>query len=213
MKALSRDFFERPPLEAARVLLGKFLCVRQESGALFGGRIVEVEAYCGPTDKASHAKLTKRGGALVPTPRSAVMFGPAGHSYVYLIYGMHNCMNVVTHLPGPDGVGAVLLRALEPDPAFAQPPDASLRGPARLCSALGIDRRHNGLDMTTAEAPIFIADGPPVADAAVHAGPRIGVEYAGEDALLPYRLCIRASRHLSRPIVDSPATSKRRRTC
>lgn len=213
MKPLGRDFFERPTLEAARVLLGKFLCVRQADGRLFGGRIVEVEAYCGPTDKASHAKLTQRGGKLVPTPRSAVMFGPSGHAYVYLIYGMHNCMNVVTHVPGPDGVGAVLLRALEPDAAFAQPLDVSMRGPARLCSALGIDRRYNGLDMTGPDTPIFFADGPTVADADIGTGPRIGVEYAGEDALLPYRFCIRASRHLSRPIADSAKPSRRRRTC
>jgi DNA-3-methyladenine glycosylase len=229
MEALGRKFFERPPLEAARVLLGKHLCVRQPDGGLRGGRIVEVEAYCGPTDKASHARLVRRGGRLVPTDRSAVMFGPAGHAYVYLIYGMHNCMNVVTHLPGPEGVGAVLLRALEPVAALEPPAEASLRGPARLCAALGIDRRHNGIDLTSSGAPIFIADGPEVADAEVHAGPRIGVEYAAEDALLPYRLCVSASRHLSRPVVlpatrpathpgaqlgvDSAPPSKRQRTC
>ena len=197
---LPRNFFERPTLEAARALLGQRLCVRQPDGRLAGGRIVEVEAYLGPADRASHARLVKRGGQLVPTERSAVMFGPAGHAYVYLIYGMHNCMNVVTHPAGPDAVGAVLLRALEPDDELPVANAPSMRGPAKLCAALGIDRRVTGRDLTTPDAPLFIAAGTPVADAEIGSGPRIGVDYAGQDALLPYRLAVRTSRHLSKPL-------------
>jgi len=207
---LGRGFYERPPLEVARALLGHRLCARQPSGELYGGRIVEVEAYLGPADRASHARLVRRGGRLVPTERSAVMFGPAGHAYVYLIYGMHHCMNVVAHPPGPNTVGAVLLRALEPEDAAAK---LNLAGPARLCAALGIDRRYNGMDLTAPDAPLFLTEGEAVPDAEVYFGPRIGVEYAEEDALLPYRLCVRSSRFLSRPLPaarSAPAGSSRR---
>ncbi len=195
MKPLSRSFYERPTLEVARALLGQRLCVRAADATLFYGCIVEVEAYLGLRDRASHARLKRRGGELVPTERSAVMFGPAGHAYVYLIYGMHHCVNVVAH-PKKD-VGAVLIRALEPgDTLLGQ----NLRGPARLCAAMGIDRRYNGLDLTRRGTAVFVAAGEDIPDEAVGAGPRIGVEYAGEDALLPYRLCVKKSLHLSRPL-------------
>lgn len=199
--ALASAFFARPTLEVARELLGARLCHRLPNGALRAGRIVEVEAYLGPEDKASHARLQRRGGGLVPTPRSALMFGPVGLAYVYLIYGMHSCFNVVAHAPG--AVGAVLIRALAPEPPLAA---ASCRGPARLCVALAIDRRHNGCTLHAgdqAAAPgsgerLWLAPGEPVPDAAVARGPRIGVEYAGTDALLPYRLCVRDHPQLSR---------------
>lgn len=194
-KPLGRDFYERPPLEVARTLLGKRLCAQQRDGTFAGGRIVEVEAYLGLADRASHARLTRRGGVLVPTDRSAVMFGPAGHAYVYLIYGMHHCMNVVAH--PRNEVGAVLLRALEPDTSLGE---VNLRGPARLCAFLGIDRRYNGLDLTAPDAALHVLDAPDLDDSEVGCGPRIGVEYAGDDAHLPYRLYVRQSRHLSRPV-------------
>lgn len=192
---LPRIFYARPTIEVARDLLGMGLFVRT-ADALVGGRIVEVEAYHGPEDRASHAKLRRVRGGLLPTDRSALMFGDPGIAYVYLIYGMHNCVNAVAHEGG--AVGAVLVRALEPGPGLV---GANLRGPARLCSALGIDRRHNGLDLCAADAPIFIADlGTKVPAADVVATPRIGVDYAGEDAALPYRLCDRRSPHLSRKV-------------
>src|SRR6185369_1253902 len=113
-----------------------------DAGDLTMARIVEVEAYLGERDAASHAR---RG----PTPRAAIMFGPPGRLYVYLIYGMHHCMNFVTE---PDGTaGAVLIRAAEPLPGRAGErarAAAPMRGPAKLCSALGITRAHNGLDLT-----------------------------------------------------------------
>jgi DNA-3-methyladenine glycosylase len=137
---------------------------------------------------------------MVPTPRSAVMFGPTGRAYVYLIYGMHTCFNVVAH--AEDAVGAILIRALHPEEPL---PAKSCRGPARLCVALAIERRHNGCSLTAADSPdrtterLWLSAGAPVADAEVFRGPRIGVEYAGADALLPYRLGLRGHPDLSRP--------------
>lgn len=212
-EALDEAFFARPTLEVARALLGTRLCHRLPDGELRAGRIVEVEAYLGPEDKASHARLQRRRGGLVPTPRSAVMFGPVGRAYVYLIYGLHHCFNVVAH--APEAVGAVLIRALLPEPPLAL---ASCRGPARLCVALAIQRRHNGCTLHAAgaglpaepaeqpESPsagaaerLWLAPGEPIPEAEVARGPRIGVEYAGADALLPYRLCVRGHPQLSRP--------------
>lgn len=213
--ALPAAFFARPTLTVARELLGVRLCHRLPDGELRAGRIVEVEAYLGPEDKASHARLQRRRGELVPTPRSAIMFGPVGRAYVYLIYGLHHCVNVVAHAEG--AVGAVLIRALAPETPL---PPSSCRGPAKLCAALAIDRRHNGAILhgwtqpasPAAQGPaeqaraessldscLWLASGEPVAEEAVAYGPRIGVEYAGEDARLPYRLCIRGHAQLSRP--------------
>lgn len=202
MEPLPLEFYSRPTLDAARALLGMHLCFSPAaSEPLRVGRIVEVEAYLGTEDRASHARLVRRGGKLVPSPRSSLMFGRVGISYVYLIYGMHNCFNVVAHSEG--AVGAVLIRALAPVRGLdASKGPQSLRGPARLCSALGIDRRMNGHDLTTSEpgpdGALFVAAGEPIPDSAVAAGLRIGVDYAGDDALLPYRLVERGSPFLSR---------------
>lgn len=207
--ALPFEFYARPTLSVARELLGKRLCRLLPSGEQRSGVIVEVEAYLGLADKASHARLQRRGGAMVPTPRSAVMFGPPGNAYVYLIYGMHSCINVVAHRPGE--VGAVLLRALMPLPPLAS---KSCRGPARLCYALEIDRRLNGssllrpalpsakVEAALAAGQLWLAPGPEpvIAESAVAYGPRIGVEYAEADALLPYRMCLRGHPDLSRPM-------------
>lgn len=200
MRLLGREFYERSTLQVARELLGQRLWARQPAGDLASGRIVEVEGYLGPEDRASHARLTQRRGAMVPTDRSALMFGPAGHAYVYLIYGMHNCFNVVAHASGQ--VGAILVRALEPEdtPREGQTNRPNWRGPGRLCAGLGIDRRYNGLDLTEPGASLFVTADTPVPDTEVYIGARIGVEYAGEDANLPYRFCVRGSGHLSRPI-------------
>lgn len=178
---LPRSFYERPTVEVARDLLGKLLV---RSGPVERvARIVEVEAYLGVKDQASHAR---RG----PTPRAAIMFGPPGHLYVYLIYGMHHCMNVVTER---DGVaGAVLLRAAEPvgpPAAFDDPgPEAPasrrarpLSGPGKLCAGLGITRADNGLDLTGSSL-IIAADPRPAKEAGVlrpRRSARIGVDYAG----------------------------------
>ncbi|HVV49031.1 MAG TPA: DNA-3-methyladenine glycosylase [Polyangia bacterium] len=166
---LPRAFYARPTVEVAHALLGKLLVRRpaRPGGATRVARLVEVEAYLGLRDAASHAR---RG----PTPRAAIMFGPPGFLYVYLIYGMHHCMNVVAET---DGVaGAVLLRAAAP---VAGVPDLKrpLTGPGKLCAGLDITRRDNGLDLTAGGEFYLADDGSPPPRLA--ASKRIGVEYAG----------------------------------
>ena len=168
---LPRAFFARPTIQVARALLGKLLVRRFGAGdaTLRLARIVEVEAYLGERDAASHAR---RG----PTPRSAIMFGPPGHLYVYLIYGMHHCMNFVTET---DGVaGAVLVRAAAPLAGFdLDQGKRPLTGPGKLCAGLGITVAHKGHDLTR-DSELFVADdgAPPPRR---RTSPRIGVDYAG----------------------------------
>ena len=143
-RPLPRRFFARPALVVARALLGCHLWHRS-GDQIVCGRIVEVEAYT--DDDASHSRRGR------PTPRNTVMFGPAGHAYVYFTYGMHFCFNVVAE---NDGVpGAVLIRGLDGI--------AAAHGPGRLCRALGLDRRHNGLDLTLG-SPLWIERTAPMAE-------------------------------------------------
>ena len=134
MTALPRSFYARNAVAVAKALLGMHLLIRGSEGVAVG-RIVETEAYQGPHDLAAHSAGGRR------TARTEVMYGLAGHAYVYLIYGMWNCLNVVTATAGKPH--AVLLRALEPVSGF----DAPCWGPGLLCRALGIDRRHTGVDL------------------------------------------------------------------
>ena len=201
LRPLPRAFFDRPTDRVARDLLGKLLVrqIRPEAGPAGAGaassivaRIVEVEAYLGERDAASHAR---RG----PTPRAAMMFGPPGHLYVYLIYGMHHCMNFVTETDGR--AGAVLIRAAElvtPDrpgdrglPVSAAAA-AALSGPGKLCRALGITLAHKGLDLT-AGADLFVAQAHDDRGRRAprrKASPRIGVDYAGDWAARKLRFYI-----------------------
>jgi len=179
---LERAFYARPTTTVARELLGKLLVRRRDGEAPLIARVVEVEAYLGERDAASHAR---RG----PTPRAAIMFGPPGFLYVYLIYGMHHCMNVVTET---DGVaGAVLIRAAAPvvgfSDAVAKPRAVHrpLTGPGKLCAGLAITRVHNGHDMTRPRDFFLADDGAPAPRRARSA--RIGVEYAGTWAARPLR--------------------------
>jgi DNA-3-methyladenine glycosylase len=151
-------------------------------GRRLSGRIVETEAYVGPDDRASHARVGNRG-------RASIMYGPAGFAYVYLVYGMHHCFNTVTESDGYPG--AVLIRAIEPH-------DAGERGsgPALVCRVLQIDRSCSGLDLTTSN--LFLEDAPMVADTDVRVGPRIGVAYAGEWAAHPWRFWVSSSPFVSR---------------
>ena len=146
------------------------------------GRIVEVEAYLGPHDLASHSS---RG----MTERTKVMFGPPGHAYVYFVYGMHNCMNVVTQKEGH--ASAVLLRAVEP----VKNVEGGSHGPGRLCRAMCIDRRLNGHDLVSDD--FFIAESPegPVP---IVRRPRIGVEYAGRWAKRLLRFYIKENPYVSK---------------
>lgn len=170
MPGLTTEFFARPVLAVARALVGAVLQVRTPGGPV-RVRLVEVEAYGGRDDPASHAG---RG----PTPRSRIMFGPAGYAYVYVIYGLHHCLNLVT---GEDGTaGAVLLRAAEPLAGLPDDPRL-LAGPGRLCRALGIDRAWNGLpvaaDLAGPDRLRLLPGTPPVRVAATR---RVGVRLAAE---------------------------------
>ncbi|KFA87098.1 DNA-3-methyladenine glycosylase [Archangium violaceum] len=181
------SFYARPALTVARELLGTHL-VFEQGGRRRVGRIVETEAYVGGHDLACHASKGR-------TPRTEVLFGPPGRAYVYLIYGMYHCFNVVTD---QEGVGsAVLVRAVEPVEGL--PGDVRTDGPGRLCRALGLTLAHNRWDLQ--DAALHLTRGEPVPEARVERGPRIGVDYAGEWALEPYRLWIRGSQHVSRPPV------------
>lgn len=182
MKKLPRTFYDRTTVEVARDLLGKLL-VKRDGNLVRIGRITEVEAYLGPHDLAAH---TSRG----ITPRTRVMFGPPGYAYVYLIYGMHHCMNVVTDADGHGS--AVLLRALEP----IQNLDSNTRGPGRLCKAMGIDLGYYGHDLCSDE--LFIAQPPQAAPITIVERPRVGVDYAGEWADRPLRFYIADSDYISR---------------
>ena len=184
----------------ARGLLGALL-VRDDDGGRRVGRIVETEAYAGPEDQASHARAGR-------TSRTAVMFGPAGRAYVYLVYGMHHCLNVVC---GPEGqAAAVLVRALEPITGqatmrerrgrTAEADERLAAGPARACQALDVDRSFTGTDLLAPGRLWLAAPAAPVAEAEVLTGPRIGVGYAGPEwAARPWRFGVAGSPALSHP--------------
>lgn len=181
---LGPAFFARPTLEVARELLGALLVHELPDGPRVG-RIVEVEAYIGPEDRGSHAYRGR-------TARTWPMFGPPGRAYVYLIYGLHHCLNIVTE--PEDYPAAILLRALEPVVGLEQPAS----GPGRLCRAMGVDRRHNGMPLT--EPPLYVLPAPQTPPAAsIACGPRIGIEYAGEWAERPWRFWLTGNPHVSRP--------------
>ncbi|HEX7044617.1 MAG TPA: DNA-3-methyladenine glycosylase [Burkholderiales bacterium] len=183
MRKLPRAFYNRDPVIVAQALLGKCL-VHHADGVERIGRIVEVEAYLGPHDLAAHSS---RG----LTPRTKVMFGPPGHAYVYLIYGMHWCMNVVTQREGM--ASAVLLRALEP----VQNIESRTQGPGLLCRALGIDGRYNGHDLLS--DGLYIAAPRARERFTIVRRPRIGVEYAGHWARRLLRFYIKGNPYVSRP--------------
>lgn len=179
-----RRFFQRPTVTVARDLLGAWFA-RRYGGRWYGAKIVETEAYLGPADRAAHSWGGRR------TARVEPMYADGGHLYVYFVYGMHFCANVVTRREGiPE---AVLLRAGEgPDGA----PARLLSGPAKLCAALGITTRDSGRDLLEGPVRIFQRRGrrPPIV-----VSPRVGVDYAGDAADWPLRFFD----------ADSPGVSRR----
>jgi DNA-3-methyladenine glycosylase len=182
MEKLPRSFYDRDTIVVARELLGKFL-VHVSDGLACIGRIVETEAYLGPHDLAAHS-------ARGLTKRTRVMFGPPGHAYVYLIYGMYYCMNVVTEREGH--ASAVLLRAIEPVKNVA----GRTQGPGLLCRAMRIDKWLNGHDLLSDD---FYIAAPPKADPfAILKGPRVGVDYAKHWAKRHLRFYIKGNPFVSR---------------
>ncbi|UFS70028.1 DNA-3-methyladenine glycosylase [Geomonas sp. RF6] len=179
---LPSHFYERDAVTVARDLLGQYLC-RPVDGVLRIGKIVETEAYLGPHDLAAHSSKGL-------TARTSVLFGPPGHAYIYLIYGIYCCLNVVTDQEGSGS--AVLLRALEPVANIA----ARTQGPGLLCKALAIDRSLNSCDLQGDE--LFLAP-PPKAEAfSIVEAPRVGVDYAGPWAERLLRFYVRGNRFVSR---------------
>lgn len=168
---LTRDFYARDTLLVARELLGKRL-VRVIDGVRLSGFIAETEAYIGEEDRACHASRGR-------TPRTEVMYGPPGHAYIYLIYGMHHCLNVVTDRLGFPA--AVLIREVQPEEGVEYmrrnrgvPPEGELtNGPGKLCQALAIDRSLNGLDLCQSDL-LFIEETAEV-DLEIEITPRIGI--------------------------------------
>jgi DNA-3-methyladenine glycosylase len=201
-RQLTREELAVDPVVAAKLLLG---CVLEAGKVRV--RLVEVEAYRGGDDPASHCYRGR-------TPRNEVMFGPAGHLYVYFVYGMHFCANVVSLT---DGVpGAVLLRAGEVigglEEARVRRPasrsDAELaKGPARLTSVLGLERDHNGVDLTDPASPVRLLAGDPVPPERIVAGPRVGVAVAMD---VPWRFWVDGSVAVSTYRRGGKAAARRR---
>lgn len=200
MARLSREFYNGDTVEIARALLGKYLVRRLEDGTILAGRLTETEAYVGRCDKACHAYNYRR------TERTATLFGPPGHAYIYFIYGMYHCLNFVTEPEGEPA--AVLIRGGEPlagtdtmwrlrygdKPATAYRKKHFLDGPGKLCMALDLTTRENRLDLVTGDT-LYVCDTPgdaglpcpPPARERLCAGPRIGVDYAQEAKDFPWR--------------------------
>ena len=172
-KLLPRSYFNRPTLDVARSLLGKYLMRHTDQGVM-AGLIAEVEAYVGPEDRACHASRGR-------TPRTDVLFGAPGIAYVYLIYGMYHCLNVVTERDGFPA--AVLIRAVEHRCSSA----VLIDGPGRVCRSFQVDRTLNRWDLTVGEQLWLEDRGERITDADVITAPRIGVDYAGEWAAKPWR--------------------------
>ena len=198
MKPLPRSFFNRDTVEVARALLGQHLVRRLDSGAELVCRITETEAYIGRCDKACHAYGYKR------TPRTETLFASPGTAYLYLIYGMYHCLNVVTEAEGEPC--AVLIRGAAmvsgEDTAAQNRFGCTLRemtsyqrknflnGPGKLCRGLALTRAQNGLDLTQQNSGLYICPGIPPAPGQIHTGTRIGIDYAEEAVHFPWRFWI-----------------------
>jgi DNA-3-methyladenine glycosylase len=196
-KKLRRSFYLREDTVAvARDLLGKLLVVPDADGRRVSGMIVETEAYLGIADRAAHSYGGRR------TPRNEVMYGKAGHVYVFFVYGMYNQFNVVT---GPaDHPHAVLIRGVEPVEGLetmrsrrGEMKDRNLTsGPGKLCIAFGIDRSLNGEDLVGSR--VWLEDHRSLPDDEIAVGKRIGIDYAGADAEKPWRFWLKGNRFVSR---------------
>lgn len=198
MARISREFYSGDTVETAQKLLGKTL-VRVLDGELLAGRITETEAYVGRCDKACHAYNYRR------TERTAPLFGPPGHAYIYFIYGMYHCLNFVTEPEGEPA--AVLIRAVEPvagietirrlrfgdKPLTAYRRKNFMNGPGKVCKGLALTKAENRLDLTG--DTLFVCDSPAdmglprpiLSKERMRAGPRVGIDYAEEARDFPWR--------------------------
>ncbi|MFA5413163.1 MAG: DNA-3-methyladenine glycosylase [Patescibacteria group bacterium] len=196
MRKIKKSFYNRKTLKVAQDLLGKFL-VRKIGGKIIAGKIVETEGYVGPSDLASHASRGK-------TARTAPMFGPPGHAYVYLVYGLNYCFNIVTEKENYPA--AVLIRALEPAEGIdlmrkhrhAPKDERSIsNGPGKLCQALKIDKSLNNFDLT--ERTLWIEErGLKIKPSEIIAAKRIGVDYAGKYKNKPWRFYLKGNPFVSK---------------
>ncbi|GAB4581843.1 MAG: DNA-3-methyladenine glycosylase [Anaerolineales bacterium] len=189
---LPRSFFARPTLQVAREILGTRL-VHLQNGTRLAGIIVEAEAYVGETDLGCHAKAGR-------TPRTAVMYGPPGHAYVYFTYGMHWLFNCVTEEEGFPA--AVLIRAIEPTEGLEiiakrrhdRPRQEWTNGPGKVTQALGINALHHGLDLCASDSPLFLEPGDPIPEARVTTTPRVGLYTVPEPwKNIPWRFLVTPS--------------------
>jgi DNA-3-methyladenine glycosylase len=203
LKKLPRKFYNRDSVTVAKELLGKYL-VHVIEGEKLVGKIVEVEAYMGPTDKAAHSYNNRR------TERNEIMYGEPGFSYVYIIYGMYNCVNVVVEQPGKPQ--AILIRGLEPTKGLEimskfrygkNYEELSKRevtgltsGPGKLCKALNIDRSHNGLDLCGDE--LYILEENEKSAFEMVSTTRINIDYAEEAKGFPWRFYIKDNPYVSK---------------
>lgn len=192
---LSAAFYAGSAAAAAPLLLGKLLCRRSPEG-LTAGMIVETEAYCGPEDDAAHSFGGRR------TARTEAMFGPPGRAYVFSVYGMHSCFNVVTAAEGSPQ--AVLIRALEPVEGLElmaarrglSDPLLLCSGPGRLCQALAIGREQYGLDLCGQE--LYLAEYRDLSPSEICVSPRVNVDYAAEYRDRLWRFFVKDSPYVSR---------------
>ncbi len=195
---LGREFYEtEDTISAARQMLGKLLVVPDKSGERVSGMIVELEAYCGITDRAAHSFGGRR------TARNEVTYGPGGHAYVFFIYGMYFQLNFVL---GPvDHPHVLLIRAVEPVEGIdlmrgrrGAMKDTNLTsGPGKLCIAFGIDRTFNGEDLVEGSR-MWIEDHRAIKDDEIAVGKRIGIDYAGEHADLLWRFWVKGNHYVSK---------------
>lgn len=203
MRKLQRDFYIRDSVTVARELLGKYL-VHEINNTRLMAKMVEVEAYMGPMDKAAHSYSNRR------TERTEVMFGPGGFAYVFIIYGMYNCMNIVTANTGQPQ--AILIRALEPIEGFETMAEFRYKkhfnqlnksavkglsnGPGKLCNAMGITRKHNGLDLCGNE--LYVLEDEESEKFEIVTTKRINIDYAEEAIDFPWRFYIKDNKYVSK---------------
>lgn len=196
MALVLREFYFNNTISVAKNLLDKILCHVQADGKVIKGRIVETEAYLGIKDPAAHSFGDRR------TKRTQSMYLDGGHSYIYLIYGMYYCLNVVTRTTKhPE---AVLIRALEPLTHIQGRKVAKLdlhtNGPGKLCRYLGLNKSHDGLELWTKKSGLWIEEAPRLKRKQIISCPRIGVDYAGEAAAWDLRFYDRESPYVSKLI-------------